>query len=218
MPVEAELKRKNPAGALISWELNADGTDPVADAGARASLVSILAELQSKLNAGGTVALDAATLAALETITAAVANFPASYPLPAGQVADLKTETGLAKDATLAALLSELTRARKVAEGSAVVAGTAGFVTVVALTPAAKVHVTGFNCDLSSLLDTGYRYRLATGADGAETPLITEQIGSRGNSRIPCDIDIAAGTRIVVQADHDEVTDQTVRASVTYRE
>jgi hypothetical protein len=116
--VEAELKRRDPNGALIAWNLNADGTSPTADAEARSSLTSIvnklgdiLIELQQKLESGGTVALDAATLAALETITASVANFPASYPLPTSQVTDLKTvtvsnptadpETGLAKEVTL---------------------------------------------------------------------------------------------------------------------
>jgi hypothetical protein len=116
--VEAELKRRDPTGALIAWNLNADGTDPVADAEVRTKLGDILTELQQKLEPGGTVALDAATLAALETITASVANFPASYPLPTSQVTDLKTvtvsnptadpETGLAKEVTLASVLAQL--------------------------------------------------------------------------------------------------------------
>lgn len=44
------------------------------------SLAALLAELQTKLDAGGVVALDGATLAALEAITSTVANFPADYP------------------------------------------------------------------------------------------------------------------------------------------
>lgn len=45
-----------------------------------AALAALLAELQTKLDAGGTVALDGATLAALEAITSTVANFPSDYP------------------------------------------------------------------------------------------------------------------------------------------
>jgi hypothetical protein len=111
MPVEAELRRRSTTGALVDWVVNPDGTEPVADSDARAKLQTVIDKLSAALTVGGTVALDAATLAALETITASVSNFPASYPLPAAQVTDLKTvtvtnptanpETGLAKDATL---------------------------------------------------------------------------------------------------------------------
>lgn len=74
--VAAELQRRNAAAALVDWVLVADASsatglaDPVIDAAARASLVSIL----NQLTAG--IPLSASTLAALETIS--VANFPAS--------------------------------------------------------------------------------------------------------------------------------------------
>jgi hypothetical protein len=44
------------------------------------ALGNLQAELNAKLEAGQAVALDAGTLAALETITAAVSNFPSDYP------------------------------------------------------------------------------------------------------------------------------------------
>lgn len=90
--VDAELKRRLPDGTLAAWNLNADGTDPVADAEVRARLVEILTRLREQLSVSGTVALDAPTLAALESINVTVTN----------------TETGLAKEATLATILTEL--------------------------------------------------------------------------------------------------------------
>lgn len=92
--VNAELKRRLPDGSLASWNLNTDGTDPVADAEVRARLVEILTRLREQLSVTGTVALDAPTLAALEQITVTVSN----------------AETGLAKEATLAAVLTELSQ------------------------------------------------------------------------------------------------------------
>lgn len=44
------------------------------------ALNDLLTELQQKLESGGTVALDATTLTALESITASVSNFPIDYP------------------------------------------------------------------------------------------------------------------------------------------
>ncbi len=61
-----------------------------------ATLQSLLLELAEKLEAGQEVALNAATLAALEQITATISNFPAEYPLPAAQVqTDALTDTQL---------------------------------------------------------------------------------------------------------------------------
>lgn len=48
--------------------------------GVLAVLNSIQFELQSKIESGGTVALDTATLNALESVTASVSNFPTDYP------------------------------------------------------------------------------------------------------------------------------------------
>jgi hypothetical protein len=58
-----------------------------------AALGVVLTELQQKLETGQAVALDAPTLAALETITTAVSNFPADYPddAAAALLADIKT-------------------------------------------------------------------------------------------------------------------------------
>jgi len=44
------------------------------------ALGNILTELNAKLESGGAVALDAGTLAALETVTTAVSNFPGDFP------------------------------------------------------------------------------------------------------------------------------------------
>lgn len=74
MAVQAELLRKNPSGVLIPWLLNADGTDPVADAAALAKLETIRALLASVLSVQGTVTLDSASLAALENTTVTFTN------------------------------------------------------------------------------------------------------------------------------------------------
>lgn len=82
------LRRTNDvAGTLVSWLINPDGTEPVADAVARDRLEAIRVLLAGTLK----TSLDAPTLAALETIS--VANM-----IPA-------VETGLAKELTLAAVL-----------------------------------------------------------------------------------------------------------------
>lgn len=83
------------------------------------TLAALLTEMGQKLESGGVVALDGATLAALETIS--VANWPAVQPvngtvgLDAAALAALETitvanptanpETGLAKDATVLPVL-----------------------------------------------------------------------------------------------------------------
>jgi hypothetical protein len=118
MPVEAELRRRDTNGELVDWVVNPDGTEPVADSDARAKLQAIIDRLNA-LTVGGTVALDASTLAALENVVVMgavdVANHPVAYPLPAAQVTDLKTvtvenptETGLAKEQTLSQVLGQL--------------------------------------------------------------------------------------------------------------
>jgi hypothetical protein len=150
--IEAELKRRLSDDTLVDWVLRdaAPGddlpTEPVSDLVTRQRLADVLSALQSlsvtvtnptetglakeaTLAAvlaalGQEVTLDAATLAALETIN--VGNLPTDYPLPSEQVTSLKTvqvsnfptsqpvsgtvaisnptadpETGLAKDSTL---------------------------------------------------------------------------------------------------------------------
>lgn len=71
--------------ALTDAELRA-ATVEVVDFSVQTVLEQIRTELAEKLENGGTVALDAATLAALESITTTVANLPSSYPLPPSQV------------------------------------------------------------------------------------------------------------------------------------
>jgi hypothetical protein len=91
--VEAELVRRTPAGTILPWFLNEDGTEPVADAEVRAqldtvitALANLLAELSQKYE-GGAVELSPASLEALESITSivsgtvAVSNFPPSQPV-----------------------------------------------------------------------------------------------------------------------------------------
>lgn len=46
MAVEAELKRRNQAGALVDWTVNDDGTEPVADATVAAKLDALINQLQ----------------------------------------------------------------------------------------------------------------------------------------------------------------------------
>jgi len=75
------------------------------------TLASVLAELGQKLEAGQAVALDAATLAALESITAAVTGTVAVSNLPSTQVvsaATLPLPDGAATQATLASVLAAL--------------------------------------------------------------------------------------------------------------
>lgn len=84
--VDARLNVDNGAGATRQLSVN-DLATAATGAASEITLAALLLELGQKLEAGQAVALDAATLAALETIT--VAN-----PTPA-------VETGLAKDATL---------------------------------------------------------------------------------------------------------------------
>jgi hypothetical protein len=109
MPVEAELKRRGPNGALVPWKLNEDGTDPVADVEVRArigqrsdvesegdgSVIAILKRIRSRLGEVWTRLGDGSA-------RTQVTNHPAEYPLPPSQVTDL---TGaLAREATLQTL------------------------------------------------------------------------------------------------------------------
>jgi hypothetical protein len=230
MPVEAELKRRNTSGALVGWVVNPDGTEPVADADARAKLQTVIEKLSAALTVGGTVALDAATLNALENITATIANHPADYPLPAAQVAALKevvaavsgtvsvanmipaTETGLAKEATLQSILDVLANVEDAvhAEVANIAANT--WTTVVSRTPTVATTVLGFNADVSALTDVLYRQRLVVGG----VVKCSETIGAAANAWIPIQTDVAAGQAIEVQVFHGEVTAQTFRATISY--
>lgn len=99
-----------------------------------ATLQLILAELTQKLEAGEQVALDAATLAALETITAVVSGTVAvSNMIPA-------VETGLAKEATLQSLLTELQAKLEAGEEVALDAATIAAIKVIS----GAVSVTNF--------------------------------------------------------------------------
>lgn len=89
------------AFALVSTEAKQDAI--------LASLATLLTELQQKLETGQAVALDAGTLAALETInaavtgTVAVSNHPSDFPLPSGQILTLTPQTNALTDAQLRA-------------------------------------------------------------------------------------------------------------------
>lgn len=109
--INVELLRRNALGVLVSWLINDDGTEPVADAtthdrlsaltarldqpltvgdaAAQDRLLAILNRLDQVLTVAGVVGLDAGTLAALENVGVTVTN-PTANP-----------ETGLAKDATI---------------------------------------------------------------------------------------------------------------------
>lgn len=116
---EAQLKRRLQSGALVDWELRDPGgvdtlpTDPVSDAGVRAqlnltlsalrdaitgvgsaakTLGDVVAAIQATQTVQGTVGLDTATLAALETIN--VGNFPATQPVSIAQEVEVKNDTG----------------------------------------------------------------------------------------------------------------------------
>jgi hypothetical protein len=222
MAVEAELKRRDPNGALIGWLLNEEGTDPVADAEARTSLASIvtklgdiLTELQQKLEPGGTVALDAGstvaldapTLSALEVVT--VAN-PTADP-----------ETGLAKDSTLDQILTKLTSIDDALNNTdsttqAAVASVASgaWTDVVTLNRPNAITVIGFNADPDALVSFDFRYRLAV----AGVVKISEVVSANRLSFIPVTIDVPANTDVKVQVRHGEIAAQDFQASIAYRE
>lgn len=96
MAIEAELKRRLADGSLASWLLNDDGTDPVADAGARLLLQAVSDRLAQTLSVGGIVT---------------VANPPAS------------PEAGLAKEITLASVVTLLGDIFAAVDGLEVTAG-----------------------------------------------------------------------------------------------
>lgn len=121
----------------------------------------------------------------------------------------------LATQATLADILTELTRTNNIVHSSAST-GT-GFTTIAEVTPASDVTVTGYSADVTSLTDIRYGVRLATGADGSETVLDFAQITSGQNSWVPITVDIAANTRIVVQVDESEVGTVACEATIAYR-
>ena len=68
-----------------------------------AALALLQLELDQKFESGESVALDAATLAALETVNAAITNWPVDYPLPAAQVAALTPPSDTLTDVELRA-------------------------------------------------------------------------------------------------------------------
>ncbi len=125
--VQVELLRRTPLGALVSWLLNADGSEPVADDVARQRLQGLLDRLDRALTVQGVVALDPPTLTALEQVNASingsvdvadrVGRALGVVALDATSLAALEQvsvanptadpETGLAKDVTL-----ELVRAQ----------------------------------------------------------------------------------------------------------
>lgn len=122
-------------------------------------------------------------------------------------------------DGTVAEVMTmDTPGAYKAASGSVSVPQGSAFVTLASVTPAADVEVEGFNADIAAIVATGYRYRLITGTDGSPTVIAEENINSAQNSWIPVKLTVTAGTRIAVQAVHGEVTAQTMRGTVNYKE
>lgn len=77
----------------VQSTLTVDGTVSITQA-----QLDVLAAALEAITVSGTVALDAPTLAALESINALVTNLPADYPLPDAQVAALTPPTTVTAD------------------------------------------------------------------------------------------------------------------------
>jgi hypothetical protein len=106
----------------------------------------------------------------------------------------------------------------KIASAIASVAAGTAFVTVLAVTPAAKAKVLGYSADLAGILAVNYRLRLITGTDAAPTVLHEETIATTGNAWMPVRVDVEAGVRIAVQVVHAEVGAQDARATINWQE
>lgn len=140
--IEARLQAETPSG--LANLLATDARElRVADADVQALLASILTELGQQLEAGGTVALDATTLAALETVnavvsgTVAVNNFPATQPVSA---TDLDIRNLAVTDKVTAVDAAELTGMLYEPINFA----TSGAHTIVAVAPGARLRLRRF--------------------------------------------------------------------------
>lgn len=98
-----------------------------------------------------------------------------------------------------------------------VAAGTT-YGTVVADTPAADLTLVGYNAEVAGLLEARYRMRLITGTDVDPTVHHTETVTTGANAWQPLRLSVASGTRIAVQAVHDQVTAQVVRGTLNWSE
>lgn len=158
-----ELQRRDDADAVVPWLLVDDPantvsgkSDPVIDHGARAALADLLTAVGGTLTVDGTIALDAATLAALETITAVVSG---TVALDAPSLAALETVsvTGTVRTADAAELAGLTATPFTVTAGGA----------TTLLTPTA-----GKRLRLRRVLPT------LADPDGTSNPLLTLTLGS----------------------------------------
>lgn len=167
-------------------------------------LDSILTELGTKLDAGGTVALDSTTLAALESISASVSNWPGDFP-DAAVLAKLETirlllASGVVVTGTVTVQGSDGSTARTIhtdADGSVVVAGAATVGNPAADNPVPVAGVDGSsNIQYLKVAPDGSLYVTQPGvADGSQKTQIVS----------------AGGTSAAVTSDGSlSVTDETV--------
>jgi hypothetical protein len=110
MSVEAELKRRNPSGDLVAWQVNDDGSDPVSDAEVR-SRIGATTDVEATAN-GSVVAILKRLRTLLTNIfdrqgdgsaKTQVTNFPADQTVTVTNPT-ANPETGLAKETTLQAV------------------------------------------------------------------------------------------------------------------
>jgi hypothetical protein len=169
------------------------------------TLDSILTELGSKLDGGGTVALDATTLAALETVSASVTNWPGDFP-DAEVLAKLETirlllAAGIAITGTVTVQGSDgssLHTLHTDSDGSVIIAGSAAVGGVVGDNP---VPIGGVDA-------SNHVQHLKVAADGS---LYVTQPGVNDGTQ-KTQIVNAAGTVAAVNADGSiAVMDQTVQ-------
>lgn len=167
------------------------------------ALGNLLTEMNGKFEAGEAVALDAGTLAALESVTASVSNFPSDYPdtavlakaeviraLLAGTLAvsaaSLPLPAGAATEATLGSLLTALVTSNGgiYAEDSIHVSGDAGRL-VLGIRWDSDTPTAGDGDYTALKLDEAGRLKVAT--QPASVPQVAGSITANGqNVAIEC--------------------------------
>lgn len=151
---------------------------------------------------------------------------PPNLQLTGGQLDSIRqpvdlsqaTLATLATQTTLQALLNRLSRPAKAATALASVPAGTTYTTVVEFTPTTGVSVDGYNADFQTLTTAAYRMRLITGTDASPSVWHGEEVSTTANSWVPFRFDIAANTRVAVQIIHDQLTTQSVRATINYLE
>jgi hypothetical protein len=163
----------------------------------------------------------------LEGLVAAVRD-RADFPLPAAQAAMLARDVTLAQvrdhldtvEALLTDVRTELRRRPVYWTATALTSVPSGtpYLTVVELTPAVPVVLEGYGAEIEALTTIVYRARLILGTDAGPDVRHGETLSTTANSWAPVRLSVAAGTRVAVQLVHGEVTSQTARATIAYRE